>query len=158
MIASGKSTYCEHAARKDYICVNDDSIVNLIHCNQYGKYNQKFKRLYKGIENYIITHGLDLNLDIIIDRGLCVSAKGRARFIALANSFDADCEAIIFPLDIPEVHARRRYQSDTRGYDYDYWFEVARHHFSIYSRPTLEEGFTKIHDITWEQIQSGKVI
>ena len=59
---------------------------------------------------------------------------------------------------IPQVHARRRYQSDARGQSYDQWLEIAQHHYSVYSEPTLEEGFNKIRSITWDQIQSGVLL
>ena len=39
MIASGKSTYANNAARSGTICINDDAIVNMLHANNYDLYD-----------------------------------------------------------------------------------------------------------------------
>jgi predicted kinase len=156
MIASGKSTYCRSAAKLGVLCVNDDAIVNMLHADDYTLYNEKLKLLYKSVENHIIGTGLAMGRSVIIDRGLNVSLQGRRRWIALANSFDIPCEAIVFKNDGPEEHARRRTNSDCRGHPFEYWLRVAELHNSLYIPPTVEEGFSAVYDIGFDEI--GKLV
>ena len=158
MIASCKSTYCTNAAFKKIICINDDAIVNLIHSNQYSLYDHELKILYKSIENQIISMGLLLNRTILIDRALNLSKESRKRWVSLAKSFDADIELIKTKIETPEIHARRRMASDARGKTYEYWKRVAEEHFSNYEEPSLDEGFSSIYEISYEEIKNGKVI
>jgi predicted kinase len=158
MVAAGKGTYCKNAAKSGQIILNDDAIVNLLHAEDYTLYDKKLKILYKSVENNILSLGLCIGKSVIIDRGLNVSVKGRHRWIALARSFDIPCEAIVFPLDNPEVHAKRRFDSDNRGHTYSYWLKVANAHYEAYRPPSIEEGFDKIHTLSFEEITNGKVI
>jgi predicted kinase len=158
MIASGKSSYCKNAAKSGFIIMNDDSIVNLIHADEYTLYDKKLKVLYKSIENHIVALGVALNKSIVIDRGLNMSVKGRRRWIALADSFDVQCEAIRFENEGPAVHAERRTKGDNRGHSYDYWLKTAKAHNANYVPPTLDEGFNSIHCISFDEIQKGHII
>lgn len=158
MIASGKSTFCKNCAKKDQVILNDDSIVNMLHGEEYTLYNASLKILYKSIENQIISTALAIGKKIVIDRGLNVTFRGRKRWIALAKSFDVPIEAIVFKNDGPDVHAQRRTNSDSRGYSYEYWLKVANTHNENYQEPTVAEGFDTIHHISFEEIQQGKVI
>lgn len=157
MIASGKSTYSKNAAKQGLIIVSDDSIVNGVHADEYTLYDKKLKLLYKSIENQIASLGLALGRSVVIDRGLNTSINGRKRWLALANSFDVPCEAICFLNEGPETHARRRVNGDNRGWDYDYWLKAATRHHNSFELPTLNEGFSLIHHISFEDIQKGKV-
>lgn len=157
-IAAGKSTYSLSAARQGVLCVNDDSIVNMLHANDYTLYNTNLKILYKSIENHIICMGTSMGKIVLVDRGLNCSLQGRKRWLAIANSFDIPCEAIVFKNDGPEVHAQRRFESDSRGHSIEYWKRVANIHNKAYSEPTLEEGFSAVHKISFDEIKSGKVI
>jgi predicted kinase len=158
MIASGKSTYARNAARQGVICMNDDAIVNMLHADDYTLYDKSLKVLYKSIENQIIGTALAMKRPVLVDRGLNVSVEGRKRWLALAKSFDVSCEAIVFKNEGPEVHAKRRTKSDARGHDYGYWLGVASMHYAAYVEPELSEGFSKVHYISFEEIQQGKVI
>ena len=158
MIASGKSTYCKQAAKHGSIILNDDAIVKMLHADDYTLYDKKLKLIYKSIENNIISLALCAGRSIIIDRGLNVSKQGRKRWLALAKSFDVECHAIIMPKDTPEVHAERRFKSDGRGHPHEYWSRVANHHESVYSYPTVEEGFNEIHALSFAEISRGEMI
>lgn len=158
MVASGKSTYCRNAARAGQLILNDDAIVTMLHGDEYTLYNKDFKILYKSVENHIISTALAMGKTILVDRGLNVSLQGRQRWIALARSFDVDCEAIVFPHDGVETHARRRHDGESRGHKYDYWLMVADAHNKVYTTPTVEEGFSKVHRINFDEILAGKVI
>lgn len=158
MIASGKSTYCKNAVRKGYLCMNDDAIVNMLHSDEYTLYDKSLKILYKSIENHVIGTGLAMQKTVLVDRGLNVSVQGRQRWIALARSFDVECEAIMFPHDGAEAHAKRRFEGDSRGHTYDYWLMVAQAHNKIFSTPTLEEGFSNVTYVSFKEILEGKVV
>jgi predicted kinase len=158
MICSCKSTYCKNAAKNNIIILNDDDIVKTLHGGDYTLYDKKIKLIYKSVENQIISSSLAMGRSVIVDRGLNISIKGRKRWIALANSFDILCEAIIFKRETPEIHATRRYYHDNRGHTYEYWLKVAQHHNSIYNEPTLEEGFDSVKYISFKDIQNGVVI
>lgn len=158
MIASGKSTYARSAAQRGVICMNDDAIVNMLHADDYTLYDKSLKVLYKSIENHIIGTALAMQRVVMVDRGLNVSVRGRKRWIALAQSFDVPCEAILFANEGPEVHATRRARMDSRGHPFEYWIRVAQRHQSEYQEPSVEEGFAAVHSISFQEIQEGKII
>lgn len=157
-IASGKSTYACNAARKGYICVNDDAIVNLVHGGDYTLYQKDLKILYKSIENHIVSTALAMGKSVIIDRGRNNNKFGRKRWIALANSYDAFVEAIVFKNEGPEIHAKRRFQHDSRGHTYEYWFDVASAHQLEWEEPSVLEGLNAVHSIPFSDIIEGKII
>ena len=144
MIASGKSTYTKSMCESGAISINDDDVVKLVHGGNYLQYQKNLKPLYKAVEISILTHAITLNKDIIVDRGLNISKQGRKRFISLANSFDIPCRAIVFPRSDYKIHAKRRFDADSRGHSLEYWEKVAKHHGNIWEDPTLEEGFVDI--------------
>ena len=154
MIASGKSSYASLAAKNGYLCLNDDAIVNMLHCD-YTQYSKQLKILYKSIENHVIVTSLAMGKNLIVDRGLNVSLQGRKRIISLANSFDVDCHAIVLKRESPEIHAERRFNSDSRGHTFDYWLNVAKTHDAIYVAPSLEEGFQRITEVSFKDIQEN---
>lgn len=157
MVAAGKGTYCKNAARAGQLIVNDDSLVNMLHADVYTLYDKNLKIIYKSLENHALSMALAMNKIVVVDRGLNISQRGRQRWIALANSFDVDCEAVVFAHAGVETHARRRHGSDSRGHNYEYWLMVATAHNKVYSPPTVEEGFKTIHKISYEEILEGKV-
>lgn len=158
MIASGKSTYANNAARSGIICINDDAIVNMLHANNYNLYDEKLKILYKSIENNIISNVLSFGKTILIDRGLNVGLNSRKRWLSLANSFDVRCEAIVFKNEGAEAHAKRRFETNSRGLELNNWIAVAKRDDSIYVKPTIEEGFDLVEEIDFEEIINGKII
>lgn len=157
-IASGKSTYAKFAAKNNVICVNDDAIVNMLHANDYTLYDESLKPLYKSIENHIIATAITMNKSVLIDRALNGTIQGRQRFIALAKSFDCDCDIVVFENSGSKIHAERRANSDSRGHSLEYWLKVAERHNALYTAPSFEEGFNYIHHITFDEIRQGKII
>ena len=157
-IASAKTTYAKNAAKEGFICLNDDDVVTTLHGGVYGLYSNDLKIMYKSVENHIATTALSFKRNLLVDRGLNVSKKARKRWLALASSFDVPCEAVLFAIEAPEVHAQRRFNSDNRGYSYEYWLKVANSHIDSYQEPTLEEGFNKIYRISFDEIQKGRVL
>jgi predicted kinase len=140
MIASGKSSYCAKRARDGAIIINNDSIVEMLHGGDYHLYDKQVESIYKSIEEHIFSITMAAGRDVVIDRtGL---SKGvRARFISMAKSRGYQVIGIIFPMEGPDVHAKRRAESDGRGYDFDYWRRIAGYHMAGYQPPGMEEGF-----------------
>lgn len=157
MIASGKSTYAKNAAAAGAIVINDDALVKAIHADDYTLYSKQLKIIYKTTENHILGMALAMGRLALIDRGLNISKRGRKRWISMAHSFDVPCEALVFNNEGPEVHAKRRSENG-RGHPYEYWLRVAEHHNSEWSYPSLDEGFDKIHVITYDDVLAGKVV
>lgn len=147
MIASGKSTFAKESAHYGSIIVNDDDIVKMCHGGEYGLYDKKLKTLYKSVENTIVASALMLGRQVVVDRGVNVSARSRERWVALARSFDVPCQAVVFPKVHFTEHADRRFKHDPRGHDMQYWLDVAGHHDEQWEYPTLAEGFTSIKEI-----------
>lgn len=141
-IASGKSTYSRYRAMSGAIIVNDDSIVTSVH-GDYELYNKSLKPLYKSIENHIISMGISLGRDIIIDRPN-LTKRSRSRYIGIANSCDVLIDAICFPWLSPEESAIKRFQSDSRGKSLEHWNQAAQRHYSIKEDPEESEGFHRV--------------
>jgi predicted kinase len=158
MIASGKSSYCKNAALQGGIIMNDDAIVNLLHAGNYSLYDKSLKILYKTTDNHIIGMALAMNKTVLVDRGLNIDAAGRRRWVALAKSFDVPVEALCFVNEGPEIHAQRRFNSESRGHSLDYWTKVAMFHNAKYQEPSKEEGFDEIHYINFSMISDGHTV
>jgi len=142
-IASGKSTYCKKRAKEGFIIINDDAIVNAVHCGLYTQYEIALKPLYKGIENFILNMALAMGKSVVIDRPN-YSKNMRKRYISIANSLDVPIVCVIFEDAGGAEHAYRRVKSDSRGVDFDYWLNVYYTHKSLYEVPALDEGFEAI--------------
>lgn len=149
MIASGKSSYARERAQEGWIIINDDSIVNAVHADQYTLYDEALKPLYKSIENHILYVARAMGKNVLVDRGLSLSLDARQRWLALGRSLDIPVVAVLFDVFEPEVHAQRRTDTDARGHDYDYWLRVARRHHSTYIPPTTAEGFAEVLRRPW---------
>lgn len=147
-IASGKSTFTRRRAMSgNYLVVNDDAIVQAVHGGDYRLYDKKLKPLYKGVENQIAVTAIGLGYSVVVDRGVNLSIDSRRRWIGLGHSLDVPVEAVVFPFESAEAHAKRRAEKDGRGHGGAYWFEVARSHIGRYEPPTLAEGFRAISEV-----------
>ena len=151
LIASGKSTWCKHRAEDGWIIINDDSIVNAVHNNNYTLYNKSLKPLYKSIEDHILHTAIAMNKNVVIDRGVDVCLTSRQRWIVLGRALDVSVRAVCFELFDSEVHGKRRFEADNRGWPLDYWVKVAKKWRDKYDMPTMEEGFVDIEFKKWEQ-------
>lgn len=145
-IASGKSTYCQKRAKEGAIVVNDDAVVNGVHCGMYRLYSKELKPLYKSIENTIVTSAIFLGKDVIVDRSLNLTPKSRRRFIGLAHAYDVDAIAVVFEFCDPIVHAQRRKKDNLRGYSFEDWHNVAKTFHEKYIPVKEHEGFDKVID------------
>jgi len=149
MIASGKSTYAKELANKGFITVNDDAIVSILHGGDYTLYNKLLKPIYKSIETAIANYSLVNGNNIVVDRGLNVSKKARQRWIGLGRSFDCIVKGICFLNEGPGIHARRRYDTDPRGHDFEHWLEAAERHHLNWDTPSISEGFDDIEFVKY---------
>jgi len=140
-IASGKSTYVKKFPQA--IIVNDDSIVSSVHGGDYTLYQKELKPLYKTIENTIITTALSLDRLVIIDRPN-MSKQTRQRYISIAKSLDVEVLCVIFPLQDPYIHAKRRFDSDNRDLTLRHWIETAERKNVEFEHPSFDEGFDNI--------------
>jgi len=150
-IASGKSTYSRQFSKYGSIIINDDAIVNALHCDNYKLYDEHLKPLYKSVENTILQMALLLRRNVIIDRPNYSRAM-RRRYIGIAKSMDAVVHVIKFPESALEAHAARRANSDGRGWGYDEWLKIAEAHKKQYEEPHIDEGIDRIITITEQEI------
>lgn len=143
-ICSGKSTFCKEEALNGSIVVNDDAIVKAVHADNYLLYDPKLKVLYKGIENQIITLGVSLGRNVVIDRPN-VQRKTRLRYLNIAHSLDQKCILYVFHRHNYRVHAKRRFEKDARGRTLQEWIDVAKRNEEEYEEPLVEkEPFDEI--------------
>lgn len=147
-IGGGKSTYAAKRAREGAIVINDDAIVTMVHGGDYGLYQKRLKPLYKLVENQILTTGMLMGVDIVIDRPN-YRRRTRMRYTSLAHSFEVDnlhvpCRCILWPWTTPEESASRRHAHDDRGHPYEHWLKAAKNHYANYEEPTLDEGYVEI--------------
>lgn len=151
MIASGKSSWAKDRAREGCIIINDDAIVNSVHADIYTLYSKPLKPLYKSIEDHIFHTAVAMGLSVVVDKGLSLSAASRQRWIALGRSLDVPVHAVLFEVFEPEIHAKRRFEADTRGHTLDYWMAVAQGHRDKYEMPTITEGFDTVVTRPWTE-------
>ena len=151
-IASGKSTYAKQKAADECIVINDDAIVSMVHGNEPTFYKVRLKTLYKSIENHIVYTAIAMGKDVIIDKGVCVKLDSRRRWIEVARSLDTKIQATVFPFEDCSQHATRRNLHDSRGYDYGYWYKIAKFFELQYIPPSYLEGFDKIINLSIEDI------
>lgn len=145
MIASGKSTYAKEKAAEGWLTINDDSIVKLLHGEDYTLYSKELKPLYKSVEQAIVGLIINSKKSVIIDNGRAnLTKSGRQRWLSIAKSADIPIEIVVFPKEYPLIHVARRLASDPRGLDYNTWVEVANTHASLWEEPSLKEGFSSI--------------
>lgn len=107
-------------------------------------YDSALVSLYKQIENTIFYGAAGLGRSIVIDRAQDLSAKSRQRWIALARSIEVPLEIVVFKMEDAKIHAKRRFDHDSRGESLVYWERVANIHAARYDKPSLNEGISKI--------------
>lgn len=142
-IASGKTTFCLAEAKKGEIIVNGDSIVESVHGGVYTEYDKSLKLLYKSIEHQILQTAIALGKNVTVDATHSTKSS-RNRYLSLAKTLDTEVRCVTFKREDPEVHGRRRYESDSRGVSLEEWIKIAQYHESIFEPPTMDEGFIAI--------------
>ena len=154
MIGSGKSSYALNAAKKGFVIISDDSIVESVHGGDYTLYDKSCQPIYKAVSANILMSALAIGKSVIVDVGNRTRAV-RQRWIGLAHMYDVPAYAIHFEKTDPKTHAQRRYDSDPRGLSYEKWLEVAHRHHDIFESVRDSEGFKDEVLASWKEIQSG---
>jgi predicted kinase len=145
-IASGKSTYSREQGKWGAVIIDRDALLMMLHGNDYTGYNHTLKPMYKDMENFLIRNALSYGRTVILDRTNMDKAR-RSRFIQFGKQAHAKVECYVFPMEPADVHARRRFESDARGYPLHRWQEVAARFASEYEQPTYDEGFDSIFNV-----------
>lgn len=136
-IASGKSSSTRHRAAEGWITVNHDSLVRSMHGGEYA-WEDQVPGLKTELGLLILKKAAEQGHSVVVDntnRG----RSHRAPFVAAARRSGMKVRAILFPSSPPEIHARRRFDSDPRGRSIDYWLEVARLVEEKSERPGADE-------------------
>jgi predicted kinase len=152
MIASGKSTYALKRAREGAMIISHDDLTAMLH-GEY-RYESGLRECYRRSEESLVMVAFDYGRDVIIDR-THLTREARKRWIDFAARLDWDevehgprpeVVAVVFPIEHPMIHARRRSDHDARGRSYPEWLEVAEHHHAQAMAEPIElsEGFDRI--------------
>jgi hypothetical protein len=154
MICSGKSVYARRRADEGALCVSHDALTQGLHGGAY-RYEQGLRECYRRMEESLAWATLTAGRDALMDR-THLTLESRRRWIEWARDYDSSRRynrwgptsvvAVAFPVEAPEVHARRRFEADPRGRTYDEWLFVAQHHFEQAQAEPLseDEGFAEI--------------
>lgn len=137
-VASGKSTYSRKRAGQGAIIVSNDSITTAVHGGNYLLYDKACKPLYKSIHVHMIHAGILSGRDVVVD-DIHHTKDTRTRLALVAKSLGVDYNFVLFPRQSPEVHASRRFASDSRGLTYVRWLEIIKHHFEEWEPLTEKE-------------------
>lgn len=157
-IGSGKSTYSQKIIDESIdpvIVLNDDALISMVSNGRYF-YQQRLGNLYdyfvlallrETINTYRLR--LDDNEWIVLVDCPNESIDDRNDIIDVISEFDfsIDVEFVVFPRESPKEHARRRYESDNRGYAYQQWLNVAELCDAQYEDVTNEEvaNYNSLH-------------
>lgn len=144
MVCSGKSVYARKRADEGVLIVCHDALTQGLHGGAY-RYEQGLRDCYRRMEEDLVKRAFQAGRDAIIDR-THLTRESRQRWINFAKwpSF-AEWDlptvvAVAFPIESPEVHARRRFESDPRGRTFEEWLFVADHHWTQAQEDPLHEG------------------
>jgi predicted kinase len=147
MIGSGKSEYARRRAAGGALVVCRDDLCRMLHAGALGGcgYEPASRERYRRMESALVREVLAAGRDAVIDR-THLTRESRGRWVALAHGLGAGAIAVVFPVESPEVHARRRFEADARGRSLDDWLAVARHHAAqAAAEPiSVDEGFAEI--------------
>ena len=123
-IASGKSSWTRQRAADGWITVNHDSLVRSMHGGDYA-WEDQMPGLKTELGLLILSSAARHGRSVVVDN----TNRGRphrAPFLSAARRAGMKVRAVLFPASPPEIHARRRFESDPRGKSFEYWLEVAR--------------------------------
>jgi hypothetical protein len=162
MIASNKSTYARKRADAGALLVCHDTLTESLH-GRY-RYEQGLRECYRRMEGSLARVALDAGRDVIVDR-THLTRESRKRWLDCARDYDSlntfdgrgpttPVVAVAFPIELPEVHAQRRFACDPRGRSYEEWLAVACHHAGQAEAEPLseDEGFAEIRRLTFQEI------
>jgi hypothetical protein len=157
MVGSAKSQYASKLAKEGALICSHDVLTEMLHCEY--RYEQGLRNCYRRMEEALVAEVIRAGRDAVCDR-THLTLESRRRWIDFAHRLrdealiDGDREiyrglpvvAVAFPVEAPEVHARRRFEADPRGRTHEEWYMVAQHHFAQHLAEPLseDEGFDEI--------------
>lgn len=145
MIASGKSTYARGCAREGALVICHDDLTEMLHAEY--RYEQESRDIYRMMEDSLLEIAVNFNKDVVIDR-THLTRESRSRWTRFhrVTMQPVSFTAVVFPFESPEVHAKRRFEHDSRGRSYEEWLQVANHHHNQWKQGHLggDEGFSEI--------------
>lgn len=155
MIASGKSTWAREKADEGAVVVCHDDLTQMLH-GRY-RYEADMRICYRQMEEEIADAALLWGRDVVIDR-THLTRESRKRWIDFGRNLNrihrwrgrrepfVEVIAVAFPRKIAYVHAKRRYESDSRGRSFHEWRQVAGHNQDQADAEPLSdaEGFDRI--------------
>ncbi len=157
MIASGKSLYARQRADEGALVISHDSLTNMLHTRY--RYEQGLRECYRRMEESLVWAALAAGRHAVVDR-THLTREARKRWIQWVRHYDSlntfdgrgpttPIIAVAFPIESPEVHARRRFDADARGRSYEEWLRVAQHHAEQARLEPLDpaEGFDEIRTV-----------
>lgn len=160
MIASGKSTYARRRADEGAIIISHDDLTEMLHARY--RYESRLREMYRRMEESLAWLALDNGRDVIIDR-THLTSESRDRWVKWAKVYNSLSTygyrkppiiviAVAFPIEAPEVHARRR-MNDHRARPYEEWLLIARHHVEQARLEPLsdDEGFSEVRHETGQE-------
>lgn len=147
MIASGKTTYARERAKQGALVVSHDDLTQMLH-GEY-RYEPKLKPCYRAMMVQLVHNAIVAGRDAVIDR-THLTRESRSFWLDIAWHSKTPIIAVVFPILMPEVHARRRFEADARGRPYEEWLAVAEHHAAQAHAEALSpnEGFREIRMMT----------
>lgn len=144
-IGSGKSTYARKQADNGAVIICRDEILQMVH----GRYRQEnlLGCMYRRIEEDIAKIAFDMGKPVVIDR-TNLTREHRTKWIDFGIEHRKPVIAVVFPVEKPEIHARRRFEADPRGKSLFGWEQVAIGQVdqAKWQPVRLAEGFKKIVD------------
>lgn len=145
-IGSGKTTLCKQIAGEVGYVISRDSLRYMMGAGKYI-FNPKLEGAVFRSEQRMIEEFMKLKVDIIVD-DVGVSKEYRRCYIQLAKKYGYEIVAYVFPIIEMKTAVDRR-MNDPHGQDSrEIWEGVYKKFAKMYTRPTIEEGFSAIFDIT----------
>jgi predicted kinase len=140
-IGSGKSTYAREMARDGILILNYDALTEMLH-GEYT-YDRKLRNTYHRVQEEIVRTVASLRYQGIIIDGTHLTRKSRLRWIDFGIEAGICAVAMVFPVEAPEIHAKRRFEADPRGRSYNHWLAVATEQVELarHEPLTTDEGF-----------------
>lgn len=146
-IASGKSTYARQRADEGALIISHDDLTQMLHARY--RYEPELRNCYRAMMIQLACNAIVAERDVVVDR-THLTRESRKVWVEFAHGAMVASLAVVFPSESPEVHARRRFDSDARGRDYEEWLAVAKHHHDQLMTEPLDyfgEGFSGRHRI-----------
>jgi predicted kinase len=146
-IGSGKSTWTKkHNIDNSYAIVSYDKTRYDLGNGKYV-FNHILEPWVSKIEYLKCQSFMEQRFDIIVDN-TSMSRKMRKPFITLAKKYCYTVDAYIFPDLGKEIHVKRRLNNPHGKFSRALWEEVYDTMKKAFQRPSHDEGFTNIFDLS----------